>query len=131
VDLIPVWRLDSARVAPWRVQEKTLVLASAPNSSDNSTHHSYAIVLRGIGAQYVDLDDRSAIARKAPASLFISSMADTLSEDATVSGSTVYTVSDRVPMQKCSYCGRENAAAGPCSRGAGQSRRCRTDSVWI
>ena len=44
------------------------------------------------GDEYVDLDDRVTMARDANASLFISVHADTLSEAADVSGSTVYTV---------------------------------------
>ena len=63
------------------------------------------------GDQYVDLDDRVAIARKANASLFISVHADTLSEDTNVSGSTVYTVADRASdAEAARIAARENAA---------------------
>ena len=63
------------------------------------------------GDQYVDLDDRVAIARKAHASLFISVHADTLNEDKDVSGSTVYTVSDRASdAEAARIVVRENAA---------------------
>jgi N-acetylmuramoyl-L-alanine amidase len=65
------------------------------------------------GDQYVDLDDRVAIARQANASLFISVHADTLSEDAEVSGSTVYTVADRASdAEAARIAARENAASG-------------------
>ena len=62
------------------------------------------------GDQYVDLDDRVAIARKAGASLFISVHADTLSEDTNVSGSTVYTAADRASdAEAARIAARENA----------------------
>ena len=71
----------------------------------------YATVMTRDGDQYVDLDDRVAIARKANASLFISVHADTLSEDANVSGSTVYTVADRASDAEAARIAvRENAA---------------------
>ena len=71
----------------------------------------YTIVMTRDGDQYVDLGDRVAIARKANASLFISVHADTLSEDASVSGSTVYTVADRASdAEAARIAARENAA---------------------
>jgi N-acetylmuramoyl-L-alanine amidase len=71
----------------------------------------YATVMTRNGDQYVDLDDRVAIARKANASLFISVHADTLSEDTDVSGSTVYTVADRASdAEAARIAARENAA---------------------
>ena len=72
------------------------------------------------GDQYVDLDDRVDIARDANASLFISVHADTLSEDADVSGSTVYTVADRASdAEAARIAARENAA----DRGPGGRKR--------
>ena len=63
------------------------------------------------GDQYVDLDDRVDIARRANASLFISVHADTLSEDANVSGSTIYTVADHASdAEAARIAARENAA---------------------
>jgi N-acetylmuramoyl-L-alanine amidase len=71
----------------------------------------YAVVMTRDGDQYVDLDDRVAIARRANASLLISVHADTLSEDKTVSGSTVYTVADRASDAEAARIAvRENAA---------------------
>ena len=63
------------------------------------------------GDQYVDLDDRVEIARAANASLFISVHADTLSDAAEVSGSTVYTAADRASdAEAARIAARENAA---------------------
>jgi N-acetylmuramoyl-L-alanine amidase len=71
----------------------------------------YTIVMTRDGDQYVELGDRVAIARKANASLFISVHADTLSEDGSVSGSTVYTVADRASdAEAARIAARENAA---------------------
>jgi N-acetylmuramoyl-L-alanine amidase len=65
------------------------------------------------GDQYVDLDDRVEIARAANASLFVSVHADSLSEAADVSGSTVYTASDRASdAEAARIAARENAAGG-------------------
>jgi N-acetylmuramoyl-L-alanine amidase len=98
------------------VQEKTLVFdfcAELKRQLDETKR--YATVMTRDGDQYVDLDDRVAIARKANASLFISVHADTLSEDANVSGSTVYTVADRASdAEAARIAARENAAGtGP------------------
>ncbi len=71
----------------------------------------YTVVMTRDGDQYVDLEDRVEIARKANASLFISVHADTLSEDTNVSGSTVYTVADRASdAEAARIAARENAA---------------------
>jgi N-acetylmuramoyl-L-alanine amidase len=94
------------------IQEKTLVFdfcAELKRQLDGTER--YAIVMTRYGDQYVDLDDRVAIALKANASLFISVHADTLSEDASVSGSTVYTVADRASDAEAARIAvRENAA---------------------
>jgi N-acetylmuramoyl-L-alanine amidase len=94
------------------VQEKTLVFdfcAELKRQLDATKR--YSIVMTRDGDQYVDLDDRVDIARKANASLFISVHADTLSEDAFVSGSTVYTVADRASdAEAARIAARENAA---------------------
>ena len=84
--------VDSGARGLHGVQEKTLVFefcAELKRQLDETKR--YAIVMTRDGDQYVDLDDRVAIARKANASLFISVHADTLNEDTSVSGSTVYT----------------------------------------
>jgi N-acetylmuramoyl-L-alanine amidase len=98
------------------VQEKTLVFdfcVELKRQLDETKR--YAAVMTRYGDQYVDLDDRVAIARKANASLFISVHADTLSEDANVSGSTVYTVADRASdAEAARIAARENASGtGP------------------
>ena len=94
------------------VQEKTLVFGfCAELKRELDATERYTIVMTRDGDQYVDLDDRVAIARKANASLFISVHADTLSEDATVSGSTVYTAADRASdAEAARIAARENAA---------------------
>ncbi len=101
------------------VQEKTLVFdfcVELKRQLDETKR--YATVMTRDGDQYVDLDERVAIARKANASLFISVHADTLSEDANVSGSTVYTVADRASdAEAARIAARENAAGrGPAAR---------------
>ena len=104
--------VDSGARGLGGVQEKTVVFnfcAELKRQLDATKR--YAIVMTRDGDQYVDLDDRVSIARKATASLFISVHADTLSEDATVSGSTVYTVADRASDAEAAHiAARENAA---------------------
>ncbi len=74
------------------------------------------------GDDYVGLDDRVDIARAANASLFISVHADMLGDAATVSGSTVYTASERASdAESARIAARENAADGG-SKGAKSSR---------
>jgi N-acetylmuramoyl-L-alanine amidase len=71
----------------------------------------YNVVMTREGDQYVDLEGRVAIAREANASLFVSIHADTLSEAAGVSGSTVYTVADRASdAEAARIAAHENAA---------------------
>ena len=71
----------------------------------------YAIAMTRGGDQYVDLDDRVTMARDMNAALFISVHADTLSETADVSGSTVYTAADRASdAEAARIAARENAA---------------------
>jgi N-acetylmuramoyl-L-alanine amidase len=94
------------------VQEKSLVFdfcAELKRQLDATKR--YSIVMTRDGDQYVDLDDRVDIARKANAALFISVHADTLSEDANVSGSTVYTLAERASdAEAARIAARENAA---------------------
>jgi N-acetylmuramoyl-L-alanine amidase len=94
------------------IQEKNLVFefcAELKRQLDETKR--YAIVVTRDGDQYVGLDDRVAIARKANASLFISIHADTLNEDTNVSGSTIYTVADRASDGEAArIAARENAA---------------------
>ena len=94
------------------MQEKSLVFDfCAELKRQLEATKRYTIVMTRDGDQYVDLGDRVAIARKANASLFISVHADTLSEDASVSGSTVYTVADRASdAEAARIAARENAA---------------------
>ncbi|MGH6797252.1 MAG: N-acetylmuramoyl-L-alanine amidase [Roseiarcus sp.] len=108
--------VDSGARGLGGVQEKTVVFGfCAELKRQLDATKRYAIVMTRDGDQYVDLDDRVAIARKANASLFISVHADTLSEDANVSGSTVYTVADRASdAEAARIVARENAAdSGP------------------
>jgi N-acetylmuramoyl-L-alanine amidase len=76
--------------------EKTLVyaFAEALRAKLEATGR-YQVVMTRIGDQYVSLEDRVAKARAAHAALFVSIHADTLREAASVSGTTVYTCSDR------------------------------------
>ncbi|HEX9167500.1 MAG TPA: N-acetylmuramoyl-L-alanine amidase [Roseiarcus sp.] len=101
------------------VQEKTLVYefcAELKRRLDATKR--YKVIMTRDGDQYVDLEDRVDIARGADASLFISVHADTLSEDADVSGSTVYTAADRASdAEAARIAARENAAdKGPGGR---------------
>ena len=111
------------------VQEKTLVFdfcAELKRQLDATKR--YVIVMTRDGDQYVDLDERVAIARKANASLFVSVHADTLSEDANVSGSTVYTVADRASdAEAARIAARENAAG----QGPGANRADNADVADI
>jgi N-acetylmuramoyl-L-alanine amidase len=104
--------VDSGARGLGGVQEKTLVFdfcVELKRQLDQTKR--YAVVMTRNGDQYVDLEDRVDIARKANASLFISVHADTLSEDANVSGSTVYTVADRASdAEAARIAARENAA---------------------
>jgi N-acetylmuramoyl-L-alanine amidase len=94
------------------VEEKTLVFSfCAELKRQLDATRRYAVVMTRDGDQYVDLDDRVAIARKANASLFISVHVDTLNEDKSVSGSTVYTVADRASdAEAARIAARENAS---------------------
>ena len=108
--------LDSGARGLRGLQEKTLVFdfcAELKRQLDETKR--YSVVMTRYGDQYVDLDDRVAIARKANASLFISIHADTLSEDTNVSGSTVYTAADHASdAEAARIAARENAAgSGP------------------
>ena len=102
------------------VQEKTLVFnfcAELKRQLDATKR--YGIVMTRDGDQYVDLDDRVVMARKANASLFISVHADTLSEDKGVSGSTVYTVADHASDAEAARIAARENAAGRSSGGSG------------
>ena len=112
--------LDSGATGLGGVQEKTLVYEFCVELKRQlDATKRYRVVMTRDGDQYVDLDDRVDIARAANASLFISVHADTLSDDADVSGSTVYTVADRASdAEAARIAARENAA----DRGAGRKR---------
>jgi N-acetylmuramoyl-L-alanine amidase len=94
------------------VQEKTLVFEFCTELKRQlDATKRYRVVMTRDSDQYVDLDDRVDFARAANASLFISVHADALSEDAEVSGSTVYTVADRASdAEAARIAARENAA---------------------
>jgi N-acetylmuramoyl-L-alanine amidase len=102
------------------MQEKTLVFnfcAELKRQLDATKR--YGIVMTRDGDQYVDLDDRVVMARKANASLFISVHADALSEDKGVSGSTVYTVADHASDAEAARIAARENAAGRSSGGSG------------
>ena len=76
--------------------EKTLVYAFADTlRAKLEATGRYHVVMTRVGDQYVSLEDRVARARAAHAALLVSIHADTLKEAASVSGTTVYTCSDR------------------------------------
>jgi N-acetylmuramoyl-L-alanine amidase len=113
--------VDSGARGLGGVQEKTLVYEfCAELKRQLDATRRYSVVETRDGDQYVDLDDRVDIARAANAALFISVHADTLSEDAGVSGSTVYTAADRASdAEAARIAARENAA----DRGPGGRKR--------
>jgi len=106
--------VDSGARGLGGVQEKTLVFGFCVELKRQlEATKRYTVVMTRDGDQYVDLDDRVDIARKANASLFISVHADALREDTSVSGSTVYTVADRASdAEAARVAARENAAGG-------------------
>jgi len=78
------------------VQEKAIVFDFARSLSARLTKDGrYRVVMTRDEDIFVSLSDRVRIAREASAALFISIHADALSDAASVSGATVYTVSDR------------------------------------
>ncbi len=107
------------------VWEKTLVFEfCAELKRQLDATHNYKVIMTREGDEYVDLDDRVAIGREAKASLFISIHADSLSEAAEVSGSTVYTAADHASdAEAARVAAQENAA----SRGTGKERNAQSD----
>ena len=105
--------------------EKTLVFAFCVELKRQlEATKRYMVVMTREGDQFVDLDDRVTIAREANASLFVSVHADTLSEEADVSGSTVYTVADRASdAEAARIAARENSA----DRAPGKDRNVQDD----
>jgi N-acetylmuramoyl-L-alanine amidase len=105
--------------------EKTLVLAFCVELKRQlESTKRYAVVMTRDSDQYVDLEDRVNIARAANASLFISIHADTLSETAAISGTTVYTLGDRASdAEAARIAARENAA----DQGALKEKRAQQD----
>ena len=84
----------------------------------------YRVVMTRVGDQYVSLEDRVAKARAAGAALLVSIHADTLKEAAGVSGTTVYTCSDRASDAEAQRIAeRENDA----DRQAGEERKKAAD----
>jgi N-acetylmuramoyl-L-alanine amidase len=76
--------------------EKTLVFAFAEAlRAKLEATGRYRVVMTRNDDQYISLDDRVAKARAADAALFVSIHADTLKEGPSVSGTTVYTCSDK------------------------------------
>ncbi len=107
--------------------EKTLVyaFADALRAKLEATGR-YRVVMTRVGDQYVSLEDRVAKARAAGASLFVSLHADALKEAANVSGTTVYTCSDRASDAEAQRIAeRENDA----DRQAGEERKAADPGV--
>ena len=104
--------IDSGARGIGGVLEKTLVFQFCSELKRQlEATHRYRIVLTRDADQYVDLDDRVEIARRANASLFVSIHADTLRGTADVSGSTVYTDADRASdAEAARIAASENAA---------------------
>jgi N-acetylmuramoyl-L-alanine amidase len=119
--------VDSGARGLGGVEEKTLVLEFCTELKRQlDATRRYSVVMTRAGDQYVDLDDRVEIARAANASLFVSVHADSLSEAADVSGSTVYTAADRASdAEAARIAARENAASG----GSGGSKRLNDPEV--
>jgi len=103
---------DGGARGPGGALEKTLVFEFCTELKRQlDATGRYAIAMTRGGDQYVDLDDRVTMARGMNAALFISVHADTLSETADVSGSTVYTAADRASdAEAARIAARENAA---------------------
>ena len=92
--------------------EKTIVFEFASElKAKLEAGHRFRVVMTRDGDQYVSLDDRVKIARDANAALLISIHADTLNAAQEVSGTTVYTCSDRASdAEAARIADRENAA---------------------
>ena len=107
--------------------EKTLTFAFAQTLRARlEATKRYQVVMTREGDQYVSLEDRVATARAVNAALFLSIHADTLREAASVSGTTVYTCSDRASdAETAKIAERENAA----DREAGDERRAADPGV--
>jgi N-acetylmuramoyl-L-alanine amidase len=107
--------------------EKNLVLAFAEAlRGELQTSGRYRVVMTRDGDQYVSLEDRVARGRAEGAALFVSIHADTLKEAASVSGTTVYTCSDRASDAEAQRIAeRENDA----DRQAGDERKAADPGV--
>ena len=107
--------------------EKSLVFAFAQAlKAKLEATHRYQVVMTREGDQYVSLEDRVATGRAVNASLFVSIHADTYKEAASVSGTTVYTCSDRASDAEAAHIAeRENAA----DRDSGEERKAADPGV--
>ena len=107
--------------------EKTLVFAFAQAlRAKLEASHRYQVVLTRDSDQYVSLEDRVATGRAVNAALFVSIHADTLKEAAAVSGTTIYTCSDRASdAEAARIAERENSA----DRDSGEERKAADPGV--
>ena len=107
--------------------EKTLTFAFAQSlRAKLEATRRYQVVLTRENDQYVSLEDRVTVGRAVNAALFVSIHADTLKEAVSVSGTTVYTCSDRASdAETAKIAERENAA----DREAGEERRAADPGV--
>jgi N-acetylmuramoyl-L-alanine amidase len=107
------------------VLEKNLVFAFCVELERQlESTERYTVVMTRDSDQYVGLDERVDIARRASASLFLSIHADTLSEDKEVGGTTVYTVADRASdAEAARIAARENAV----DQAKGKEKRAQQD----
>ncbi len=107
--------------------EKSLVFAFADALRNKiEATHRYRVVMTRDSDQYVSLEDRVATGRAVNAALFVSIHADTLKETASVSGTTVYTCSDRASdAEAARIAEHENAA----DRDSGEDRKAADPGV--
>jgi N-acetylmuramoyl-L-alanine amidase len=89
--------IDTGAIAPSGVEEKSVVLAVAKKLAAKLDETGrFRVVLTRYDDSFVQLQERTQIARMNAADLFISVHADSISRDeSTVRGAAIYTVSDR------------------------------------
>ena len=119
--------IDSGATGVEGAVEKQLVFAFAETlKAKLEASRRYQVVMTRDADQYVSLEDRVAVARAVNAALFVSIHADTYKEATSVSGTTVYTCSDRASdAEAARIAERENAA----DRDSGEVRKAADPGV--